>query len=159
MKLKLKPALENDINFLLALRKSTMEEYLIKVGIPTDEESHLARIRYKFDSAKIAYLNDKPIGLLKYYDSEDWCEIIQVQIDPDFQNKGYGEALVKIVISEASRIGQPVKLSVLKSNPAFTLYSRLGFTVVSESETEYTMKIEPNKYSQQDAAKSAAPLL
>lgn len=148
MTLKLRPALDKDINFLLALRKATMEEYLLKSGLSTDEESHLARIRYKFDSAKIACLFDEPIGLFKYCYSNTCCEIIQVQIDPAYQGNGYGAMLIKSVISESSDIGLPLKLSVLKSNPAFTLYSRLGFTVASQSETEHTMKFEPVNKSQ-----------
>lgn len=44
---------------------------------------------------------------------------------------------------EADRSDKPVRLRVLKVNPARRLYQRLGFRIVDEDETHYTMLRSP----------------
>jgi ribosomal protein S18 acetylase RimI-like enzyme len=41
------------------------------------------------------------------------------------------------VIEEAAKNGCDMKLSVLKANPAKSLYERLGFKVIGQDEYEY----------------------
>ena len=43
------------------------------------------------------------------------------------------------LLAEAKRIGAAVKLSVLKSNPARSLYQRLGFVIVGENDQSLLM--------------------
>ena len=81
-------ALETDINYLLWLRKVTMDEYLIISGAVLSETGQLLRINYLFDEAKIIILNKENIGLLKLDEKEHMVEIVQIQIDPKFQGKG-----------------------------------------------------------------------
>jgi ribosomal protein S18 acetylase RimI-like enzyme len=46
-----------------------------------------------------------------------------------------------LIISEAESLGLPVRLRVMKVNPrAKAFYERLGFTVISEIETHFTME-------------------
>ncbi|PCJ19919.1 MAG: GNAT family N-acetyltransferase [SAR86 cluster bacterium] len=140
----IKSATETDIDFLLSLRISTMEVYLAEMGIPIDQEFHLDRIRYKFESARIIVVDSQRIGLLKYFANEENYELIQMQISPQWQNRGYGAKLIEVVLKEARKADKPVILSVLKSNPAKGLYTRLGFCVIAETEQEFKMKLEPN---------------
>lgn len=143
MKFEFRPADKRDINFLLDLRKSTMGDYLKKAGLPVDEASHLERVLYRFEHAKIVYLGTQAIGLLKYSVDDELYEIIQIQIHPHCQNKGYGSKLIEHLVHKACDANKPISLSVLKPNPAFHLYARLGFRLVSENRTEYTMIFEP----------------
>ncbi|WP_259396415.1 GNAT family N-acetyltransferase [Pseudoalteromonas sp. SR44-2] len=54
------------------------------------------------------------------------------------QNKGYGKAVIKQVITSAQ--SKPIKPAVLKNNPALGLYKRLGFTITGEDNYEYHMQ-------------------
>ncbi|SFC92270.1 GNAT family N-acetyltransferase [Pseudoalteromonas denitrificans] len=135
----LKRAKESDIPFLIKLRSQTMDAYLKKSAKPVDEQSHLMRIKYCFEHAKIVCDNNKPIGLLKYYLSQSKWHIVQIQISPEYQGFGLGKTLLTNIITAAQKNNQSVCLSVLKSNPAKNLYLRLGFKIKMISEYEMTM--------------------
>ena len=141
--LALQPATEDDLPFLLALRKTTMHEHLRRAGAPQDDDYHLARILYRFEDARIVWLDGRPAGLFKHgRDPASW-RIVQIQIDPAFQGRGLGRRLLEGVLDEADAEGVPVTLSVLKGNPARRLYEALGFIPVEETDLEYEMRHEP----------------
>jgi ribosomal protein S18 acetylase RimI-like enzyme len=48
------------------------------------------------------------------------------------------------LFSESNLTRQPIRLFVLKVNPARRLYERLGFQVLEETETHYVMRRNPN---------------
>jgi hypothetical protein len=91
--LALQPATEEDVPFLLSLRKRTMTAHLQRAGAPHDDDHHLARIHYHFDDAQIVWLAGRPAGLFKHYRDPAGWRIVQIQIDPDFQGQGLYEAL------------------------------------------------------------------
>ncbi len=76
------------------------------------------------------------IGALKYLNDAKKVEVQQIQIHPNFQNKGYGRGVMQYVINSAHP--KIVELTVLKENPALKLYKRLGFIIVGE----YHMQIK-----------------
>ena len=141
--LALQPATEDDLPFLLALRKTTMQEHLQRAGAPLDDDHHLARIRYRFEDARIVWLDGRPAGLFKHGRDPAGWRIVQIQIDPAFQGRGLGRRLLQGVLDEADAAGVPVTLSVLKGSPARRLYEALGFIPVEETDLEYEMRHEP----------------
>jgi N-acetylglutamate synthase-like GNAT family acetyltransferase len=140
MKLTYQKATEEDIEFLLWLRKETMTEHLVNAGNEINEEKILDRINYYFEDAKIILLKDQKIGLLKLTKNETEIEIHQLQIEPNYQNKGIGKEIIQAIIQKASIKNIPVKLSVLKVNKAQNLYKTLGFEIYDENEYSYFMK-------------------
>ncbi|SSW73947.1 hypothetical protein AVE30378_06295 [Achromobacter veterisilvae] len=80
--LTLRPATDDDLPFLLALRKATMTEHLRRAGAPDDDEHHLARIRHRFDDARIVWAADQPAGLFKTSRDADAWRVVQIQIAP-----------------------------------------------------------------------------
>jgi len=139
-------AIETDIEYLLWLRRETMEEHLTNSGIVTNEDDQLLRINYLFDQAKIVILSNENIGLLKLDENENRIEIVQIQIDPKFQKKGIGKQIIEAVIKDAKIKNKEVFLSVLKVNPAKELYLRMGFKIIGEDDSSFMMllKIELN---------------
>ena len=142
MNVDFRQAKESDIEFLSDLRIRTMNIYLKKVGWPIDKQSHLDRILYRFDAAKIVSIENTDVGLLKSYCDELGWNIVQVQISPEYQGKGIGSKIIRSILEQAEGDGQDVTLSVLRENPAKDLYKRLGFVTVSESDAEYTMCVK-----------------
>ena len=140
MKINMRQANISDLEFLKKLRSETMDEYLKKEGLPIDETSHLKRIQYHFESANILNIHGKPIGLFKFYEDNTTCHVIQVQILPEYQGKGIGKSILMTLQKQALRDDKSINLSVLKSNPAIKLYERLGFTIISQSDNEFTMQ-------------------
>ncbi|RQS14451.1 GNAT family N-acetyltransferase [Burkholderia sp. Bp8998] len=137
--IRLRPASPSDLPFLLTLRQLTMTEHLRRVGAPTDDEAHHRRIAAHFDDAMIvcegANADAGPIGLLKVTRAAGEWHVHQIQIHPSRQGQGIGEAVLRELLAEAAREQVSVSLSVLHGNPARRLYERLGFRLLSETDS------------------------
>ncbi|GGF80319.1 GNAT family N-acetyltransferase [Alteromonas lipolytica] len=130
-------ASDADFAFLLALRLSTMDEHLKKAGLFLTPAQHEDRVRENFALSQVVSVNDEPVGLLKYDESSQAITVYQLQILPQFQGRGYGGGILRELMSRAGN--KTVSLGVLKDNPAYHLYKRLGFIVVGEDQYEYHM--------------------
>lgn len=60
-------------------------------------------------------------------------------IDPAWQRRGYGTAIMDEVMREAKQHNMAVRLSVLKINPAWRFYQHLGFVIEAEDDIRYRM--------------------
>lgn len=133
-------ALESDLNFLLDLRTKTMNPHLIASSLSTTVDSHMLRVKYKFEHASIIEYNRTSIGLLKIERKQDSIELIQIQIDPLYQGRGIGKKIFEQIINEANSEKRSITLQVLKVNKAQRLYVKLGFKIMEESHDSYLMK-------------------
>ncbi len=134
-------ATQSDIPYLQSLREQTMHEHLKRAGKNMTTEQHMQRVLYRFDLAHIIQHNDIRIGALKYDITSRPVSILQLQIAPPFQNKGYGKQILENIMSTHRKAG--VSLSVLKDNPALQLYQRLGFRQTGEDALEYHLIYPP----------------
>ncbi len=132
---------QDDIYFLLALRKQTMDVYLSDAGIETSEAYHLSRINEHYEDSNIILCDSQVIGLLKLGVLDESVHIRQFQILPEFQNRGIGAKVLELVKRKATELNLPVTLSVLLHNPAKSLYLRSGFKVIEKNEFEYQLKL------------------
>ena len=73
-------------------------------------------------------------------DRGDELFLRSIEIDPAHQGLGIGTAMVVQLIGRAAAMGRPVGLRVLKVNPAFRRYQRLGFAVIEETTTHLRMR-------------------
>jgi ribosomal protein S18 acetylase RimI-like enzyme len=138
MKFEFIQASEKDKAYLLNLRKLTMVEHLEKSGQFLSDEEHELRLNDAYDCSYLITYANESIGTLKYREHEDKVEIIQVQIHPVFQGKGFGRRVLEQVIENSKP--KPVGLTVLKESPALELYQRLGFQITGEDQYEYFMR-------------------
>jgi ribosomal protein S18 acetylase RimI-like enzyme len=142
--LSLRQATQDDVPLLMELRRATMLAHLRSAGAPDDDASLLARVQYRLEDARLAYLDDEFVGLFKTHPLEDenaWM-LVQVQIAPARQGQGWGAALIRRLLDRAGSEGRSVMLHVLKTNHARRLYERLGFVIEGETENglEYVMR-------------------
>ncbi|PFH19355.1 MULTISPECIES: GNAT family N-acetyltransferase [Burkholderia] len=135
--IRLRPASLADLPFLLRLRRLTMTPHLQRAGVPTDDHTHDQRIRAHFEDASIICegADATEIGLLKVTRAAHEWHVHQIQLLPDRQGQGIGQAVLSELLAEATRANMAVSLGVLHGNPARRLYERLGFRFVSETET------------------------
>ncbi|WP_281543783.1 GNAT family N-acetyltransferase [Grimontia sp. SpTr1] len=145
MDISLRKATESDMDFLFELRDLTMRKYLEQVGMPTSRENYEARIRYQFDCAEIIEYSGEPIGLIKaaYCSETNMWKLIQIQVHPDYQGKQIGRRVIQNLLDLAKDSKASVQLSVIKTNPAQKLYSKLGFIRINELEQEFIMICKP----------------
>ncbi|WP_440874011.1 GNAT family N-acetyltransferase [Thalassotalea sp. PLHSN55] len=140
MSISFRKADQEDIYFLLALRKQTMDEHLLAAGLEISEAYHLSRIKEFYQDSNIILSNDQVIGLLKLSVLKKSVHVRQIQILPEFQNRGIGAKVVELVKQRAEKLNLPVTLNVLLKNPAKHLYTRQGFKVVGQNDLEYQLK-------------------
>lgn len=136
--LHLRPITDGDMAFLTALYRSTREDELDRV--PWSEADKQAFIEMQFTAQHSHYQKHypdalwlvieqtgRPIGRLYL---ERWGRehrIIDIALMPEARGRGIGRAVLQDVMDEAARAGKQVGIHVEKTNPAMTLYHRLGF--------------------------------
>jgi len=66
---------------------------------------------------------------------------LSMAVKPEFRNKGIGTDMMKVIVSYYKNLGiKYLSLSVDKANKALRLYQRLGYEIIDETETSYTMR-------------------
>lgn len=120
----------------MALRLATMVEHLEREGIYLTAQEHNVRLMDNYAAYKLVYASKKPIGAVKFTQNSAEIDLMQLQIAPEYQGKGYGSSVIDILKTRSTKI----KLTVLKHNPAFNLYQQLGFVVTGDDQFEYHMQ-------------------
>ena len=139
-------AKEQDIDFLYALHVATMKEYVDKTwGWDDGFQEKVFRKRYVPAEIQIIMFAGNEMGMLSVEERDDDVFLRALEIHPEYQGKGIGTAIVNKIISDGTQKMNPIRLQVLKVNPARRLYDRLGFSVVEETSTHYIMLISISK--------------
>jgi ribosomal protein S18 acetylase RimI-like enzyme len=140
MTLKFKKVKDSDIGFLVKLRELTMIEQMEKAGLCLSNQEHLSRIRSYFDSTYIIYQSNLKVGMIKYFETQNTLEIVQLQILPPHQSQGIGKTVLNNICSKYEFLDKAIKLKVLKDSPAIKLYERIGFQIFDADEYEFYMQ-------------------
>jgi ribosomal protein S18 acetylase RimI-like enzyme len=96
-------------------------------------------------SKLITYANTK-CGYICFAYQNDTYYLVDIALLPHHQHFGIGKIVLTSSLQDAAKRVEFAKLSVSKSNPAFTLYQNLGFELASEDDTHYHMKTALKKY-------------
>ena len=79
---------------------------------------------------------NKGIGYL-----DDRTPELSMAVKTKYRNQGIETKLIKAITFEYQKIGvEYLSLSVDKANSASNLYKRLGFEIIKETETAWTMR-------------------
>jgi GNAT superfamily N-acetyltransferase len=140
----LRPAAQQDGPFLYHLVKTTMQGYVAQTW-GWDEEWQQTYFWAHFDPAdrQIIVRDGQDIGVFTVEEHVDALFIDQIYILPGYQGQGIGTALIRSVLQRGAELGLPVRLRVLRVNPARRLYERLGFVVTEETDTRCFMEARP----------------
>lgn len=129
-----RPATATDDPFLLKLYASTRAEELAILIL--SEQQKEAFIKMQFEAQRRGYppadhqiilLQERPVGRTLIKRFEDAFQLVDISLLPEARNIGIGAHLISKLLNEAARLGKPVKLWVMTTNPARRLYVRLGF--------------------------------
>jgi ribosomal protein S18 acetylase RimI-like enzyme len=130
-----RPATPADYHFLSTLHKLARGPY-VEATWGWDEALQGQRFRAEWDPTanQVVLLGGEPIGCVRVEDHADHIFVDYIAIMPAHQRQGIGAALMRQVQASAATRGVPVRLNVLKVNPARALYERLGFRVIGEDD-------------------------
>ena len=96
--------------------------------------------------SQIVQLGSVPVALLCVDEFETHLQLDQLYVIPRYQRRGIGAYVLGLVLADARKSRLPVRLRVLRVNPARHFYHRHGFRVVSETPERFFME-HPGTYS------------
>lgn len=137
MKVELRKATDDDKEFLHELNRKVYQEVVVEQFGSWDDDHQSKYFEQKWKEAEyqIVEIEGKRIGTIWIMEEIDHIRIRELQILPEFQNRGIGTELMKRVIEKAKWRKRPIRLSVLRVNRARIFYERFGFGVYDETET------------------------
>ncbi len=91
--------------------------------------------------SQIILVDSTPVGILLLESCKDHIKLVEMQILPEYQNRGIGSEVLRQQIEMAKAKGVSLRLQVLKKNKAKELYSRHGFLPSGESDTHSFMEL------------------
>jgi GNAT superfamily N-acetyltransferase len=136
-----RPAADADLPLIFSILRASLGPYVEQTWGVWDEAAQ----RKRFDEVtraadhEILETDELPIGCLCLKTSDAEVQLVRLFILPEFQNHGFGTRILREVLALADGQSLPIRLRVLRVNPARRLYERHGFAVVEETETHYTM--------------------
>ncbi|MFY0567307.1 GNAT family N-acetyltransferase [Archangium lansingense] len=139
-----RPVVASDDAFLFELYASTRAEEMAAWGWSAAQQEPFLRMqwmaqkrgyeaRYPSEGHRILELEGKPVGRQWVVRGEHELLLVDVTLLPACRGSGLGTSLLRSLQEEAAAVGKPLRLHVMRNNPALRLYTRLGFTPVAEA--------------------------
>jgi ribosomal protein S18 acetylase RimI-like enzyme len=143
---ELRPCRPEDFAFLWALKCATMRLYVEKTWGRWDEaeqEDYFPR-GLAPEIARIIVVDGCDAGRLDVTRQDNQIYLSVIELRPELQGRGIGSAIVRDLQTEAKDAKLPLRLQVLKTNPAAQrLYERLGFQHTGATESHHLMACLP----------------
>jgi ribosomal protein S18 acetylase RimI-like enzyme len=144
MLIALRTALPEDFEYCRRLYFAGMSGIMKELNLDEAAQAVSFPQQWAPSEVRIITLDDSAVGWLQSRTREDGFFVAQLFVDTPFQGRGIGSEVMHRLIGEAAEVGQPVRLSVVKINPALRLYKRLGFRITHEDERKFYMKRDPD---------------
>ena len=138
----LRPAAPEDVEFACRVSRETMRGHALATFGTWNEDDVRQRCSSNIAAGftQIIELKGVQIGIYVVERPPDHVQLLQIFILPDYQRRGIGSSLIERLLAEARASNLPLRLRVLRVNPAFELYQRMGFKVVQETPERYFME-------------------
>ncbi|MEI7908787.1 MAG: GNAT family N-acetyltransferase [Verrucomicrobiota bacterium] len=140
---KLRAATAADREFLVEVYAATRMEELAATDWSAEQKDQFCRMQFNaqdshyrqhFAAAKYAVIEfaGVPAGRLSMDLSPDEVRVMELALLPPFRGRGIGTHLLSSLQRDALVTGQCLTIHVERSNPAQSLYQRLGFRLLED---------------------------
>ncbi len=138
MQIEFRQIKTSDFDFLWRLHNAALKDYVTKTW-GWDETWQRENFAKTFDPSdgKIIVIDRKDAGFWWVIEKESETLLASIRLLPEHQNQGIGSKIIRDLLEKSEK---PVRLQVLKVNPARRLYERLGFKIFEETATHFVMK-------------------
>lgn len=137
--------------FLYRLYASTRQQEFASLGWPPaqldvflrmqfNNQQNWYRTAYPDADHQIILSDGEPIGRILVHRTPEFFLLVDIALLPEHQKQGIGAKYLRELIQKSEEAGVPVRLQVLKNNPAQRLYERLGFIKIGEDELYLQME-------------------
>ena len=143
-KIRLRPATAADNPWMEALYLESMKRHLGELGaFDVERTRRHFRLVHQIQDARIIETGKRPLGWLEVGGSTGGLILRQIHLVEQARNRGLGSTLLRQLARAAKERGLPVRLYVVRTNPARLLYRRFGFKVVGNDGTRLRMILTP----------------
>jgi GNAT superfamily N-acetyltransferase len=143
MRIALVPAASGDYEFARETYYATMRWIIERLfGWNQAEQDASFATQFRLNDARLIMMDDQRVGWIQAQQSESAVTLHQFYVVPALQRRGIGTRILEMVIQEARNQKKPLKVAVVKINPAKDLYNRHGFRVTHEDEYKYYMSLD-----------------
>ena len=154
MTISLRPYHEHDRDFLFQLYASTRLDEIAPFGWPPAQQEAFLRMQFTAQQQwysmsyaqaehQIIEENGVPIGRMMVSRAKPAAVLVDIALLPAHRGKGIGTGLVRNLIAQCDQQKLPLRLQVLRTNPALRLYERLGFVRTAEDQIYIQMERSP----------------
>lgn len=154
--ISVRPACADDEQFLFRLFCSAHESQFASLDLPAEQMEQLLRMQFaarqnqyhdQYPNAEFdLVLNDGvSIGNLYAQRGPDEFVLIDITLLADYRNAGIGRRLIEDLVAEALAANKSLHAHVLKSNPAWRLWQRLGFRLVNDDGVYMRIEVPSGK--------------
>lgn len=154
MPISLRPYHEYDRDFLFKLYASTRTDEIAPFGWPPAQQEAFLLMQFtaqqrwyamSYAQAEhhIIEQDGTPIGRMMVSREQPAAVLIDIALMPEHRRKGIGGGLIRQLIEQCNGKKLPLRLQVLRGNPALRLYERLGFVRTEEDQMYIQMARQP----------------
>ena len=145
--IRLRLATPDDYDFLYELHRAALGPYVAATW-GWDEPWQRRTFRRQLASPRQIVIEEaKRIGSLSLIRRRDCDYLAYLALLPAHHGRGLGTRLIARLMVRAEARAVPLRLRVLKVNPARRLYDRLGFVVTGEDAVSWAMQWQPSSSS------------
>lgn len=144
LKISLSPAEPADVHFFVALNELSYKDLIERQFGAWDSrfQAEMFLKKWRASDFRKVIVDGQTVGGIWVQDARDFHKLQEIQILPEFRNKGIGSWLLNREIERARTASKPLRLGVLLKNPAIRLYRRLGFRIIATDDVRHYMEIE-----------------
>ena len=151
MNIELRPFSANDQDFLYRLYASTRLAEIAPFGWnPAQQEAFLRmqfnaqqrwyEMAYEGADHHLIMVDAQPAGRILVHRGSSAHVLVDIALLEEYRNRGIGTQVLQQLIASTAQQGVPLRLQVIKSNPALHLYERLGFIKTGEEGMHFQME-------------------
>jgi GNAT superfamily N-acetyltransferase len=139
-----RPATEDDRGFAYQVKRAALGPYVEQVW-GWDEAVQQAFHARAWEARRpdIIVVNGEDAGTVQFVRRDADYLLGEFYLLPRFHRQGIGSRLMRRLLDVADAEGVPVRLQVIRINPAKALYQRHGFRVHGETATHFLMERAP----------------
>ncbi len=137
--------------FLYRLYASTRQQEFASLSWPAAQLETFLRMQFNaqqrwYETAypgaehQIILLDGEPIGRILVDHGQNAALLVDIALLTERRNQGIGARLLGELIEQSEKTNMPIRLQVMKTNPARRLYERLGFVKTGEDEMYFQME-------------------
>lgn len=151
----LRPSSPADHEFLFRLYADTRWAEIAPLGWNKAQQEAFLRMQFNAQQRwyetvyagadqQIVMLDDQPAGRLLIHQATHAATLVDISLLSQYRGRGLGTILLNELLEQCRRSSLPLRLQVLRTNPAQRLYARLGFRGIGEDQLYLQMEWQPD---------------